>query len=62
MTQLFSAFQHLLAVRHPDDAGGGAAGDGIDSLIAFLQRISQSLGGQATSGSPVPGTLLDVTA
>ena len=59
---LLSAFQHLLEGRHPADAGGSASDGGIDSLVAFLQRMSQSLGGQATSGSPDPGTLLDVTA
>lgn len=58
---LFSAFEQLLAVRHPADTGG-ASGSGIDALVAFLQRMSQSLGGQAASSSPVPGTLLDVTA
>jgi hypothetical protein len=59
---LLSAFQQLLAVRHPADTGAGATGSGIDALVAFLQRMSQSLGGQAASISPVPGTLLNVTA
>ena len=58
---LLTAFQQLLAVRHPA-VSGGASADGIDTLVAFLQRMAQSLGGQAASGSSVPGTLLDVTA
>jgi len=58
---LLSAFQQLLAVRHPADSGG-APGDGSDALVAFLQRMSQSLGANAASGTPAPGTLLDVTA
>ncbi len=58
---LLSAFQQLLAVRHPGNSGGASA-EGIDALVAFLQRMTQSLGGQAASDAPVPGTLLDVTA
>jgi hypothetical protein len=58
---LLSAFRELLAARHPVDASG-ASGDGVDALVDFLQRMSQSLEGDAASGSPTPGTLLDVTA
>lgn len=59
---LLSAFQQLLAVRDPADTDGASSGGSIDALVAFLQRMSQSLGGEAASSSPVPGTLLDVTA
>jgi len=58
---LLSAFQELLAVRQPAEGGGVSAG-GTDALVAFLQRMAQSLGGHAASGSAPPGTLLDVTA
>jgi serine/threonine protein kinase HipA of HipAB toxin-antitoxin module len=57
---LLSAFRQLLAARRPADAGDVPA-DGVEALVAFLQRMSQSLGGQAASTSSVPGTLLDVT-
>jgi len=58
---LLPAFQHLLAVRDPAESGG-VSGDSVDALVAFLQRLAQSLGGHAASVSSVPGTLLDVTA
>ena len=55
---LLAAFQQLLASRHP----AADSGDGSDALIAFLQRMSQALAGDAASEPPAAGTLLDVTA
>ena len=55
---LLAAFQQLLASRDPAADGG----DGSDALIAFLQRMSQALAGDAASEPPAAGTLLDVTA
>jgi len=58
---LLASFQELLAARHPADSSS-TSGDSMDALIDFLQRMSHSLAGGAASGSPTPGTLLDVTA
>ena len=59
---LLSAFQQLLAVAHPSAESGGDAAEGTATLVAFLQRLSEAMNSAAGSGSPVPGTLLDVTA
>ena len=59
---LLSAFQQLLAVARPAADSGGDPAEGTAALVGFLQRLSQAMNGAADSGSPVPGTLLDVTA